>query len=88
MRFSDGVKRYETDTKKRLFDEIIAAAEKDNIREISHADGETAVIIQQDRHRRKSKDPKQQGRHHSSSLRSTGHRRRNFCSRTYGHRPQ
>lgn len=48
MRFSDGVKRYETDTKKRLFDEIIAAAEKDNIREISHADGETAVIIQQD----------------------------------------
>ncbi|ADU23306.1 hypothetical protein Rumal_2837 [Ruminococcus albus 7 = DSM 20455] len=31
MRFSDGVKRYETDTKKRLFDEIIAAAEKDNM---------------------------------------------------------
>ena len=47
MRFSDGVKRREEETKKRLFDEIIAAAERDNVRDISHTDGETAVIRQQ-----------------------------------------
>ena len=35
MRFSEGVKRYQKDTKRKIFDEIIAAAERENTADIS-----------------------------------------------------
>ena len=44
MRYSEGVKRYNEETKKRIFDEIIAAAEKNNTADISHRDNVNAVI--------------------------------------------
>lgn len=44
MRYSEGVKRYYEDTKKRIFDEVIAAAEAEKTAEISQAD-DIAVII-------------------------------------------
>ncbi|MCR5540265.1 MAG: hypothetical protein K6F71_05490 [Ruminococcus sp.] len=47
MRFSEGIKRYDEETKKRIFDEIIAAAEKNSAAGNSHAGNETAVIAQQ-----------------------------------------
>jgi hypothetical protein len=47
MRFSDGVKRYDKDTKKRIFDEIIAAAEKDSAAGDSHADSKAVITGQQ-----------------------------------------
>lgn len=47
MRFSEGIKRYNEENKMRIFDEIIAAAEKDNTAEYSHNDNKTAVTGQQ-----------------------------------------
>ena len=43
MRYSDGVKKYNEETKKRLFDEIIAAAEKEMAAEISLDDNDTTT---------------------------------------------
>ena len=44
MRCSDGVKRYNEERKKILFDEIIAAAERDNSADISHRNNNYAII--------------------------------------------
>ena len=43
MRFSDGVKRYNEENKKRIFDEIIAAAEKENSDNISRGDNDNDI---------------------------------------------
>ena len=44
MRFSDGVKRYSDETKKRIFDEITAAAEAENMADISRRDNGNIII--------------------------------------------
>lgn len=41
MRFSDGIKKYGNENRKRIFDEIIAAAEKDSAEDISRRDDKT-----------------------------------------------
>ena len=41
MRFSDGIKKYGNENRKRIFDEIIAAAEKDSAEDISRGDDKT-----------------------------------------------
>ena len=46
MRYSEGVKRYNEETKKRIFDEIIAAAEKDYTAEISRKDNINMTVIE------------------------------------------
>ena len=46
MRYSEGVKRYNEETKKRIFDEKIAAAEKDYTAEISRKDNINMTVIE------------------------------------------
>lgn len=49
MRYSEGVKRYHEDTKKRIFDEIIAAVEAEKTADISLTDNTAAVIAEQEK---------------------------------------
>ena len=44
MRCSEGIKRHSDETKKRIFDEIIAAAENGDTTDISHRDSSKAII--------------------------------------------
>lgn len=47
MRYSEGIKKYHEDTKKRIFDEIIAAVEAENSADISHTDSVIATADQE-----------------------------------------